>query len=57
MMRSPTQKALDNLIFQPTSRSRNKTKPIPPANQVKTFDYVYVLRRAMWDRTRTRRTK
>ncbi|PWD66523.1 NinE family protein [Pectobacterium parmentieri] len=52
---SPTQKALDNLIFQPTRRSRNKTQPIPPASQVTTYDHGYVLRRAMWDRTRTRR--
>ncbi|MEL7628726.1 NinE family protein [Pectobacterium aroidearum] len=53
--RSPTQKALDNLIFQPTRRSRNKPKPIPTASQVTTYDHGYVLRRAMWDRTRARR--
>ncbi|MEI7410080.1 NinE family protein [Pectobacterium aroidearum] len=53
--RSPTQAALDNLIFQPTRRSRNKPIKIPPASQVKTYDHGYVLRRAMWDRTRARR--
>ncbi len=31
--RSPTQKALDNLIFQSTRRSRNKPIKIPPASQ------------------------
>lgn len=52
---SVTQKALDNLIFQPTRRSRNKPKPIPTASQVDTFDYVYGLVRAKWDRMRRRR--
>ncbi|MBI0431673.1 NinE family protein [Pectobacterium parmentieri] len=52
---SPTQKALDNLIFQPTRRSRNKPTKIPPSSQVTTYDHGYVLRKAAWDRTRARR--
>ncbi|MBN3186067.1 NinE family protein [Pectobacterium brasiliense] len=51
---SPTQKALDNLIFQPTRRSRNKTQPIPPASQVTTFDYVHGLLTRKFDRMRGR---
>ena len=34
MKRSPTQKAIDNLIFRPTKLSRNKSKPIPIASEV-----------------------
>ncbi|WP_338045387.1 NinE family protein [Pectobacterium parmentieri] len=45
------------MIFRPTRRSRNKPKPIPPANEVQTFDYVYGLQKAMWDRTRSRRAR
>ncbi|NUU68450.1 NinE family protein [Enterobacteriaceae bacterium BIT-l23] len=53
--RSPTQIAIDNTIFRPTKLSRNKPKPIPTASEVQTFDYVYGLLRAKWDRMRTRR--
>lgn len=52
---SVTQKALDNLIFQPTRRSRNKPKPIPLASQVTSYDHGYRLRMAMWDRMRRSR--
>ncbi|YCI31065.1 NinE family protein [Erwinia sp. PK3-005] len=52
---SITQKSLDNLIFQPTKRSRNKPKPIPPASQVTSYDHGYRLRVAMWNRMRTSR--
>lgn len=51
---SPTQKALDNLIFQPTRRSRNKPIKIPSASQVQTFDYVYGLLTRKFDRMRGR---
>ncbi|GKV75546.1 hypothetical protein PEC106568_07200 [Pectobacterium carotovorum subsp. carotovorum] len=51
---SPTQKAIDNLIFQPTRRSRNKTQPIPPASQVQTFDYLGGLITRKFDRMRGR---
>ncbi|MDU2844912.1 NinE family protein [Citrobacter sp.] len=34
-LKSTTQIALDNLIFTPTKRSRNKPKPIPTASEVK----------------------
>ncbi|AZS56767.1 NinE family protein [Pectobacterium parmentieri] len=57
MIRSPTQVVMDSMIFRPTRRSRNKPKPIPPANEVQTFDYVYGLQKAMWDRTRSRRAR
>ncbi|MCW2477731.1 NinE family protein [Candidatus Symbiopectobacterium sp. NZEC135] len=57
MIRSPTQAVMDSMIFRPTRRSRNRKKPIPPASEVQTFDYVYGLRRSVWDRTRSRRAK
>ncbi|MFT4271830.1 MAG: NinE family protein [Pantoea sp.] len=50
--KSPTQICIDHLIFQPTRRSRSKRKPIPPASEVKTFDYTYGLLKAKWDRMR-----
>ncbi|PXB01143.1 NinE family protein [Pectobacterium carotovorum] len=53
--RSPTQAALDNLIFQPTRRSRNKPIKIPKASQVTTFDYVHGLLTRKFDRMRGRR--
>ncbi|QDX29528.1 NinE family protein [Dickeya poaceiphila] len=56
-MRSPTQVVCDNCIFRPTRSSRNKPKKIPPASEVQTFDYVYGLKKAMWDRTRNRITR
>ncbi|WP_338561847.1 NinE family protein [Erwinia sp. E_sp_B04_7] len=52
---SPTQKAIDQLIFQPTRRSRNKPKPIPSASEVVTLDYCYLLLKAKWDRMRRTR--
>ncbi|MEI7195039.1 NinE family protein [Pectobacterium versatile] len=42
------------MIFRPTRRSRNKPKPIPPANEVQTFDYVYGLLTRKFDRMRGR---
>lgn len=51
--KSPTQICIDQLIFQPTKRTRSKRKPIPPASEVKTYDHVYKLLRAKWDRMRT----
>ncbi|ENA3448892.1 TPA: NinE family protein [Yersinia enterocolitica] len=51
--RSPTQIALDNLIFRKTSRTK-PTKPIP-ASQIKTFDYVHELLQAKFDRVRRTR--
>ncbi|NIG20563.1 NinE family protein [Pantoea sp. Al-1710] len=53
--KSPTQICIDHLIFQPTKRSRSKRKPIPPASEVKTFDYTYGLLRAKWNRMRLTR--
>nr|WP_238392860.1 NinE family protein [Buttiauxella sp. 3AFRM03] len=46
---------MDASIFKPTKRSRNKPKPIPTESQVQTFDYVYSLLRAKWDRMRRTR--
>lgn len=54
-MASPTQKALDNLIFRPTKNSRNKPKPIPNASEVTTYDPGYLLRKRKYDCMRTRR--
>ncbi|EDC2583561.1 NinE family protein [Salmonella enterica] len=53
--RSITQIALDNLIFTPTKRTRSRKKPIPTESQVKTFDYVYGLLQAKWNRMRKTR--
>jgi len=52
---SPTQKAIDNLIYQPTKRSRTKRKPIPTASQVITYDHVWHLLQAKWNRMRKTR--
>lgn len=52
---SPTQKAIDSLIFTPTARTRSKRKSVPPASQVTTYDYVYTLLRAKFDRMRRTR--
>ncbi|WP_233979581.1 NinE family protein [Pectobacterium versatile] len=54
MIRSPTQVVMDSMIFRPTRRSRNKPKPIPPANEVQTFDYIYGLLTRKFDRMRGR---
>ncbi|EHI0717762.1 TPA: NinE family protein [Escherichia coli] len=53
--RSITQIALDNLIFTPTKRTKSSKKPIPTESQVKTFDYVYGLLQAKWNRMRKTR--
>ncbi|EBJ8779821.1 NinE family protein [Salmonella enterica] len=53
--RSITQIAMDNFIFIPTKRSRNKPKPIPKESDVKTFDYVYGLLQSKWNRMRKTR--
>ncbi|QGF22033.1 NinE family protein [Erwinia phage Midgardsormr38] len=52
---SATQRAIDSLIFTPTARSRSKRKSIPAASQVNTYDYVYTLLRAKFDRMRRSR--
>ncbi|MEQ9830577.1 NinE family protein [Pectobacterium versatile] len=54
MTRSPTQVVMDSMIFRPTRRSRNKPIKIPPASQVRTFDYVYGLLTRKFDRMRGR---
>jgi len=53
--KSLTQRAMDNLIYQPTRRTRSKRKPIPTASQVVTFDYLYGLLQAKWNRMRIAR--
>ncbi len=55
MMRSPTQKVMDSMIFRPTRRSRNKPKPIPPADEVTTLNYTARLTDSMWARRKIRR--
>ncbi|WP_338511311.1 NinE family protein [Erwinia aphidicola] len=52
---SSTQRAIDSLIFTPTGRSRSKRKLVPTASQVTTYDYVYTLLRAKFDRMRKTR--
>ncbi|MEQ2017036.1 NinE family protein [Photorhabdus bodei] len=52
---SQTQRVINNLIYNvPKSR---KPKPVPAESEVKTFDYVYQLLRAKWDRRRNRNEK
>ncbi|WP_348994611.1 NinE family protein [Erwinia sp. V90_4] len=53
--KSATQRAIDSLIFTPTARSRSKRKLVPPASHVTTYDYVYTLLRAKFDRMRRTR--
>lgn len=53
--RSPTQIAIDNLIYQPTKRTRSKRKPIPTASEVMTYDHVWKLLQAKWNRMRRTR--
>ncbi|MGL0761255.1 NinE family protein [Citrobacter freundii] len=54
-LKSTTQIALDNLIFTPTKRSRNKLKPIPAASEVKSYDPTYPLIAKRWLRVKARR--
>ncbi|WP_340700918.1 NinE family protein [Citrobacter freundii] len=54
-LKSTTQIALDNLIFTPTKRSRNKPKPIPSASEVKSYDPTYPLIAKRWLRVKARR--
>lgn len=53
--RSITQIAMDNLIFIPTKRSRNKPKPVPIESDVKTFNYTAHLWDIRWLRDRARK--
>ncbi|EDT3070223.1 NinE family protein [Salmonella enterica subsp. enterica serovar Mbandaka] len=53
--RSITQIAMDNLIFIPTKRSRNKPKPAPTESDVKTFNYTAHLWDIRWLRERARK--
>lgn len=53
--RSITQIAMDNLIFIPTKRSRNKTKPVPTESDVTTFNYTAHLWDIRWLRDRARK--
>lgn len=52
--RSPTQKALDNLIFNVRHRSKRKPEPIP--SEIKTFNYTAHLADVMWLRVRARKS-
>ncbi|EKN3715437.1 TPA: NinE family protein [Yersinia enterocolitica] len=51
--RSPTQIALDNLIFRKTSRT--KPKPKIPASEIPTYDAIYPLLAKRWLRLRSRK--
>ncbi|ERT14918.1 NinE family protein [Photorhabdus temperata] len=52
---SQTQRVINNLIYKvPKNR---KSKPVPTESEVETFDYVYELLRAKWDRRRNRNEK
>ncbi|MDZ5638992.1 NinE family protein [Enterobacter sp. A103] len=53
--RSITQIAMDNLIFIPTKRSRNKLKPVPTESDVTTFNYTAHLWDIRWLRDRARK--
>jgi hypothetical protein len=53
--RSITQIAMDNMIFIPTKRSRNKTKPVPNESDVTTFNYTAHLWDIRWLRDRARK--
>uniref|UniRef100_UPI0036DCFA14 NinE family protein n=1 Tax=Photorhabdus sp. RM322S TaxID=3342825 RepID=UPI0036DCFA14 len=52
---SQTQRVINNLIYKVPSN--NKSKKVPAESEVKTFDYVYKLLRAKWDRRRNRNEK
>ncbi|EKN5163608.1 NinE family protein [Yersinia enterocolitica] len=51
--RSPTQIAIDNLIFRKTSRT--KPKPPIPASEIPTYDAIYPLLAKRWLRLRSRK--
>lgn len=53
--RSITQIAMDNLIFIPTKRSRNKPNPVPTESDVTTFNYTAHLWDIRWLRDRARK--
>ncbi|MEG7606710.1 NinE family protein [Citrobacter braakii] len=54
-LKSTTQIALDNLIFTPTKRSRDKPRPIPAASEVKSYDPTYPFIAKRWLRVKARR--
>ncbi|QKJ88039.1 NinE family protein [Paramixta manurensis] len=49
---SVTYLAMQNAIFRPTRRSRNRPKPIPTASQIVTFDYIGGIRARVDDKMR-----
>ncbi len=53
--KSPTQKIIEHLIYQPTKRTRSKRKPVPTASEVVTYDHCYQLLQAKWNRMRKTR--
>ncbi|WP_407220264.1 NinE family protein [Enterobacter sp. CPE_E1214] len=46
---------MDNMIFIPTKRSRNKPKPVPTESDVTTFNYTAHLWDIRWLRERARK--
>ncbi|MBE5254537.1 NinE family protein [Mixta mediterraneensis] len=52
---SVTYFAMENSIFRPTRRSRNKPRTIPTESEVTTCNYVARLRSAVADRRRISR--
>lgn len=53
--RSPTQKAIDNLVFNVRHRSKRKPEPLP--SEIKTFNYTAHLADVMWLRVRARKSE
>jgi len=56
-MKSSTLLWCEHAAIQPTKRSRAKRKPIPTASEVQTTDYLYRLKKTMWDRLRARKVR
>lgn len=56
-MKSAMQPCCEHAMTAPTVRTRRKRRVIPTASEVTTFDYIYRLKKTMWDRTRLRRLK
>lgn len=50
---SPTQKAIDNLIYRVTTRTKRKPEPNP--SDIKSFPYTAHLTQVKWDRMRARK--
>lgn len=56
-MKSAMQHCCEHAMTAPTVRTRARHRVIPTASEVKTDDYLYQLKKTMWDRLRARKVR